>query len=131
VSQLRLANLLHDNALYRQAVDAYRKYLAGHPGNTNARVDLGICYFELARRDSTGSRDLLKRAIAEMEKAVQTDATHQPAAFNLGIVNLFAGDTQESNRWFKRAIELNANSDLGVRAKKLLEQHSFQSQVTN
>jgi hypothetical protein len=56
-SMLRLANLLHDNAmadprLFVRAADAYRKYLALNPKDGDARVDLGICYFELARLDS-------------------------------------------------------------------------------
>jgi Flp pilus assembly protein TadD len=130
-SQLRLANLLHDSGLYSRAVETYRKYLSVRPQDTNARVDLGICYFELARLDSAGSQRLLGLAIAEMEKAARDSARHQPAAFNLGIVNLYAGNTQESNRWFRRAIELNGDSDLGIRAKRLLEQHSFQSPSTN
>ena len=32
--------------------------------------------------------------------------THQPAAFNLGVVNLQKGDLDVSNRWFRKAVEL-------------------------
>lgn len=129
-SLLRLANLLHDNSmrdrrLWQQAGDTYRKYLALKPDDPNARVDLGICYYELARLDTAHADHLLSLALTEMSTAYEANPSHQPAAFNLGIVNLFAGNVEESNRWFKKAVELNAESELGRRARNLLDQHTF------
>ena len=133
-SMLRLANLLHDHSrqdarLLFRALEAYKSYLALNPVNPDARVDLGIVYFELAQTDSVNARQLFGKAIDEMQTATRAHPEHQAAAFNLGIVNLHAGNTDESSRWFRKAIEISPESDLGTRAKRLLEQHSFQSSV--
>jgi tetratricopeptide (TPR) repeat protein len=128
---LRLANILHDNAMrdsrfLLRAIETYKKYLNLQPANPDARVDLGICYFELGRVDSINNRSLFSQAIREMETAFRSSPTHQPAAFNLGIVNLNAGNLEESNKWMKKTVELNQQSELGQRAQRILEQHSFQ-----
>lgn len=121
---LRLANGLQDNRAFARAIDAYERYLAIDPNDADARVDMGVCYFELGRADSAGGRSLLQTALKELELAARKRPDHQPAAFNLGVVNLTLGDLETSNKWFKRAAELNPTSDLGARAKRMLEQHS-------
>lgn len=133
-SVLRLANLLHDNSmndprLLVRAVDAYRKYLTLNPSDPDARVDLGICYFEMSRVDSTQRAELLGMAIVEMESVHNAVPSHQAATFNLGIVNLFGGNADASTSWFRKTVDLDANSELGRRAQRLLEQHAFQSPV--
>jgi tetratricopeptide (TPR) repeat protein len=121
---LRLANGLQDNGAYRRAIDVYDRYLAIEPDDPDARVDVGVCYFELGRADSTGAMRHFETARKEMEMALKKRPDHQPAAFNLGIVALNAGDLETSNRWFKRAVELGPQTDLGRRAQRILEQHS-------
>ena len=128
-ARLLLANALHDGAihdgsLFPRAIDAYKKYLKTKPGDPNARVDLGICYFELGKIDSTQSATLFSMAIDEMEAAVKSSPSHQAGAFNLGIVYLYSGNLKESNKWLQKTVELNAESDLGKRAKAILEQHN-------
>lgn len=130
-SLLKLANMLHDASMSNsniltRAIDTYSKYLQKEPNDPNARVDLGICYFEMARVDTNNGTAWFSRALQEMQTAFDKNPTHQPAAFNLGIVNLNAGNLDESTRWLKKAVGLNPGSDLGQRAKRLLEQHSFQ-----
>ena len=93
-------------------------------GDPNARVDLGICYFELGKIDSTQSAALFSQAINEMESTLKNNPKHQPGAFNLGIVYLYSGDMKESNKWLQKTVELNPESDLGKRAKAILEQHN-------
>lgn len=132
-SLIRLANKLHDAAmsnpnLLTRAIDTYAKYLKLKPNDPNARVDLGICYFEMARVDTNNGASLFSRAIQEMETAIRANPDHQPAAFNLGIVNLNAGNLEKSTEWFTRAVKINPNSDLGKKAQQLVEQHSFQGQ---
>jgi len=65
-SLLRLANGLQDNGAYARAIDAYEQYLAIKPDDPDARVDMGVCYFELGRLDSTGGATLLETALKEM-----------------------------------------------------------------
>jgi len=133
-SILRLANLLHDEAIHQRsllgrAVEAYKKYLAIHPGSENPRVDLGICYFELSKENEDRAPEFVSLALREMETVYKANNSHQAAAFNLGIVHLFAGHTVESNEWFRRAVAIDGGTDLGERAKRLLEQHTFEQPV--
>jgi tetratricopeptide (TPR) repeat protein len=129
---LRLANRLHDMGLSAAsllpgAIDAYTQYLKLKPEDPNARVDLGICYFELGRNDSTQREELFRSAVREMNAAIAKAPNHQPAAFNLGVVSLFMGETEEATRWFRKTIEVGPETELGRRAKNLLEQHAFPS----
>jgi RNA polymerase subunit RPABC4/transcription elongation factor Spt4 len=127
-SVLALANMLHD--LSRQdpsridaAIAQYTRYLGMRPGDPDARVDLGIMYFEKARVDTGGATLFVDRAVEEMERVARGFPAHQPAAFNLAIVNLNAGRSDEALRWFRRTVEIAPTSDLGRRAARLLEQH--------
>jgi tetratricopeptide (TPR) repeat protein len=122
---LTLANALHDNGMFLRAVETYKKYLHLQPRNPDARVDMGVCYYELGLADSVNRGRYFALAIGEMEAAFRSAPTHQPSAFNLGIVALQSGDLEASTRWFRKAVELGAASDLGVKARQLLEQHSF------
>lgn len=130
-SLIRLANLLHDVGMHNQmflnrAINTYAKYLKLKPSDPNARVDMGICFFEMAREDTSNAASWLSRAIQEMETAFKFNPDHQPAAFNLGIVNLNAGNLEESSKWFKKAMDIDGSSDLGKKARQMLEQHSLQ-----
>lgn len=120
---LRLANALHDNRMLPRAIETYAKYLGVRPKDPDARTDLGICYFQLAQTDTLNSLNLLETAAREMREANNASPRHQPSAFNLGVVYLHMQDLDESNKWFRRAVELNKDSDLGKRAQDILNQH--------
>lgn len=128
-SLLRLANLLHDVSrdepvLSDRAANAYTRYLALRPDDADARVDLGIVYFSMARTDSLHRDAWVQRSIEEMTTVAEKDPRHQPAAFNLGIVNLNVGNADEASRWFRKAVAINPSSELGKRAQELLTQHA-------
>ena len=112
---LKLANALHDAKFMPRAIGTYKKYLALKPSDPDARVDLGICYFESG--DSPA-------ALKEMEAALKYDPKHQMAMFNLGIVTLNQGNLPLSNDWFKKAVAVNPNTQIGQRAQQILSQHS-------
>jgi cytochrome c-type biogenesis protein CcmH/NrfG len=112
---LQLANVLHDNRFYDKAITMYREYLLKNPKDTNARVDLGICYKEVGQLDA---------AKKEMKKALEYEPKHLLAQFNLGIVALIDGNLTESNDWFKKVVEMAPTSEVGKRAQQLLSQHS-------
>jgi len=122
---LKLANVLQDTRDFPRAIGYYKKYLEIKTDNPDARVDMGICYFELARADTIHGGGFYEAAIKEMETVFEQHPHHQHAAFNLGIVYLSFGDLDASNRWFQRAVEVDESSDLGLRAKRLLEQHAM------
>ena len=113
---LKLANLSHDGRFFDKAIAYYKKFLDKNPKDANARVDLGICYFE------SGQSDLAQK---EMMTALKYDPKHLQAHFNLGIVNLKERRIQEANDWFKKTIALAPpGSEIGVQAKQFLDQHS-------
>ncbi len=113
-SIVKLANLLQDSGLYERAIIYYKKYLEKDQTDSNARVDLGICYY---------NTNDLQSAIIEMETALKYQPKHQLAHLNLGIVNLTAGNVDESKEWFRKAVEIDPNSQAGKRAQELLQSH--------
>lgn len=113
-STLHLAHLSQDSGLLEKAIINYKKYLKKNPENADARVDMGICYYNLGDYTS---------AINEMETAIKYEPKHQIAHLNLGIVNLTAQNLQESKEWFRKAVEINPESEAGKRAQELLNSH--------
>lgn len=113
-SIVQLANLLQDSGLYDRAIIYYKKYLELDPTDSNARVDMGICFYNVNDFQS---------AIAEMEAALKYQPKHQLAHLNLGIVNLTAGNIDVSKEWFRKAFEIDPNSQAGKRAQELLQSH--------
>jgi Tfp pilus assembly protein PilF len=76
--------------------------------------------------DTAKGMMLFQQAASEMEAAFADSPRHQTSAFNLGVVNLHMGNLEESNKWFMKAVEIDKNSDLGIRAQKILNQHTVQ-----
>jgi tetratricopeptide (TPR) repeat protein len=113
---LKLANLLHDVHIFDQAVEYYRRYLERNESDPDARVDMGICLFELGK---------VNEAIAEMEKALSYAPNHQLALYNLGVVNLVTGNVEKAREYFNKCIDVNPNADVAQKAKRMLEQHKF------
>jgi len=119
---LQLANALHDNRFYAEAIRRYKEYLAQHPDDANARVDLGICFKE------TGN---FEDARKEMQKALEFEPKHLFAHYNLGIVYLSNGDIAKANEWFKKVIAIDPKSEVAKRAQQLLAQHNPQTFQNN
>ncbi|NWF50580.1 MAG: tetratricopeptide repeat protein [Ignavibacteriaceae bacterium] len=125
---IQLANLQTDSRLFDRAISNYKKYLTILPKNPDARIDLGVCYYniglvKISEGDSAGAKSSFKDAITEMEKALTYSPNHQIGHLNLGVVNLTAGNLEKSREWLKKAIELDPNSDAGRRAQELLKSH--------
>jgi cytochrome c-type biogenesis protein CcmH/NrfG len=114
-SLLKLANLLHDSRMYEKAISRYEEYLQHYPDDANARVDLGICYFDL---------DKLEEAKRQIHRALQVEPGHVLAHFNMGIVYLRQRDLKTANEWFRKTIELDPTGPAGRRAKEFLAEHS-------
>jgi Tfp pilus assembly protein PilF len=113
-SILELAHLKNDSGLYEVAIQNYKTYLDKNPKDADARVDMGVCYFNL--------RDYVN-AIKEMETALKYVPNHQIAQLNLGVVNLSAGNIEKSKEWLKKAYELDPTSEVGKKAEQLLNNH--------
>jgi len=113
-STLHLAHMQQDAGLSEKAIENYKKYLSKFPEDADARVDMGICYYNL---------NYYNTAIKEMETAIKYQPKHQIAYLNLGIVNLTAKNLEASREWFKKTVELDPNSEAGKRAQELLHSH--------
>lgn len=121
---LRLANRLQDVKLLPKAVAMYGKYLELRPTDTNARVDLGVSFVELSFQDTTRRAEYLMEAEREFTAALRTDSGFQPAQFNLGLVHLYNGKFESANEWLQKCINTNPESEIGQRAKRLMNQHT-------
>lgn len=113
-SLLELAHLKNDSGLYEAAIQNYKTYLGKNPKDADARIDMGVCYFNL--------KDF-PNAIKEMETALKYEPNHQIALLNLGVVNLSAGNLEKSKEWLKKAVELDPTSEVGKKAEQLLNNH--------
>ncbi|MHB8578452.1 MAG: tetratricopeptide repeat protein [Ignavibacteriaceae bacterium] len=112
---LSLAHAKNDANLFDQAIVNYKQYLALVPKDPDARIDMGICYYNLKDYDT---------AINEMEQAIRVDPKHQIGYLDLGIVSLTKGDFAESKKWLQKAVALDPGSDYGKKAEELLQSHS-------
>ncbi len=112
---LRLAHLLNDSRFYERAIKEYTKYLKKYTKKADVWVDMGVCYYQLKRHS---------KAIEIMKKAIAINPKHQIANFNLGIVNFDMGNTKEALQWWKKAVSINANSGIGQKAQKLINQNN-------
>lgn len=122
---LRLANLLHDANFHTQAIERYQQYLQLEPKDPDARVDLGVTYFNFALSDSMHYLQFLNRARQEMETAISISPNHQLGLFNLGIVNLHLGDMSKATEWFQKCAAVDSTTETGRKALSLINQHSF------
>jgi len=113
-SLLQLAHLKNDSGLFEAAIQNYKTYLDKNPKDADARVDMGVCYFNLQD---------FPNAIKEMETALKHVPNHQIAHLNLGVVNLSAGNIEASKQWLKKAYDLNPTSEVGKKAEQLLNNH--------
>ncbi|VAX25905.1 hypothetical protein MNBD_IGNAVI01-732 [hydrothermal vent metagenome] len=111
---LKLGHLLNDSGFYEKAIERYKSYLKIKPNEPDVIVDMGVCYYQLGDTDS---------AIKTMESAVKMKPDHQIANFNLGIVNSAAGNHDKALEWWRKAVKIDPNSNIGKKAKDLLENH--------
>ncbi len=110
---LKLANLLQDSGFYDKAIDRYKEYVNKNSKNPDAWIDMGVCFYQM--------KDY-KNALDAMKKGLKIKPNHQIGVFNVGIVELARGNKKTADKWFRKAIKINPNSDLGKRAKELLNQ---------
>ncbi|HSL90419.1 MAG TPA: tetratricopeptide repeat protein [Ignavibacteriaceae bacterium] len=111
---LDLAHLKNDSGLYEQAIINYKAYLELHPDDADARIDMGVCYFNLKDFES---------AKKEMLKALDYSPQHQIGHLNLGVVALSSGNLADSKVWFQKAIDIDPATDVAKRAEELLKSH--------
>ncbi len=115
---LRAANLYDDAEDYVTAKTLYETYLSIEPKNVDARVDYAIVLLKLGEQ---GDPALSQRAVAEMRRAVEDGPQHQKAHVNLGILYMQIGKVAEAHQLWQHAIELDAQSEAGRKARELID----------
>ncbi len=109
---LHLAHSLNDAGFFIRAIEYYKMYLRKNPKNVEVLIDMGVCYFELKK---------YSEAKGSMYKGLKINPNHQIGLFNLGIVNFSQGYIDSAKYWWKKAYSINENTEIGKRAKQLLE----------
>jgi len=113
---IQLANLKNDSGFNEQAIPLYRRYLEIVPEDPDARIDMGVCMYNVGD---------FENAIKEMKKALEYKPDHQIGHLNLGVVNLTFGNVDEARTWFELAVKLGPTTEVGKRAKELLNSHKL------
>ncbi len=111
---LQLANLRNDSGFFQKAIESYQAYLKKRPKDVDARIDMGVSYYNLKN---------FAKAIEEMEKAIKIQPDHQIGLLNLGIVNFTAGNVDKAKEWLKKAVKIDPDSRYGKKAKEFLKVH--------
>jgi len=111
---LKLSHLLNDSGFYNKAIKSYKKYLERFPNNVDVIIDMGVCYYQLQNYDT---------AISTMLSGLEINPNHQIANFNLGIIYSAKGQHNKAIEYWRKAYKINPNSDIGIKAKNLLDNH--------
>lgn len=110
---VELGNLYFDTNQPKEAIEAYRQYLAIKPDNSDVRTDMGIMYRKLGEFD---------RAIEEFRKAAQSDPKHINSRYNLGLVLLHDKQDMKAaiNAW-EDYLKVDPNSERAQRIRAQIE----------
>lgn len=122
-SILRLAHLYQDTGQLEKSILNYKLYLEKFPDNADARIDLGVSYYQMAFENESQKDKYFSDAIFEMETALKYDPKHQLGHFNLGIVSLQSGKMDKAKKWLKECIAINPNTPVAQKAMEILNQH--------
>src|SRR4030066_1339430 len=109
---LDLANLRFDSGFFEDAAKNYEQYLKFNPKNANAQIDLGVCYYNMKQFD---------KAESEILATLKYSPKHQTAYLNLGVIYLAKQNMEKAKESFRKTVELDPNSEVGRKAKSLLE----------
>jgi tetratricopeptide (TPR) repeat protein len=108
-----LGNLYFDSGQPKEAIDAYRQYLAIKPDNSDVRTDMGIMYRALGEFD---------RAIEEFKRAAQSDPKHVNSRYNIGIVLLHdKGDIKGAIKAWEDYLRVDPKSERAERVRTQME----------
>jgi cytochrome c-type biogenesis protein CcmH/NrfG len=110
---VELGNLYFDSNQPKEAIEAYKQYLAVKPDNADVRTDMGVMYRNLGDFD---------RALEEFRKAAQSDPKHVNSRYNIGLVLLHDKQDMKGaiNAW-EDYLKLDPNSERAQRIRAQIE----------
>jgi tetratricopeptide (TPR) repeat protein len=108
-----LTDLYIQTGHIRDAVTEAQDMLKRQPENLDARRILGRIYTRLIGDAQQGkiNQDMLKQAIAQFKEITAREAKDLESWLALGRLYHVAGDSVESEKSYKRAMEINPNSE--------------------
>jgi tetratricopeptide (TPR) repeat protein len=110
---VELGDLYFDSDQPKEAIEAYRKYLAAKPEDPDVRTDMGIMYRRLGEFD---------RALEEFRKAAQSDLKHINSRYNIGIVLLHdKQDIKGAIKAWEDYLKVDPKSERANRVKAQME----------
>jgi tetratricopeptide (TPR) repeat protein len=110
---VELGNLYFDTDQPQEAIEAYSRYLAVNPDNSDVRTDMGIMFRKLGQFD---------KAIDEFKKAAQKDPKHINCRYNLGLVLLHdKGDIKAAIKAWEDYLKVDPNSEKAQRVRAQIE----------
>jgi cytochrome c-type biogenesis protein CcmH/NrfG len=110
---VELGNLYFDTDQPKEAIEAYKQYLAIKPDNPDVRTDMGIMYRKLGEFD---------RAIEEFRKAAQSDPKHVNSRYNLGLVLLHdKQDMKAAIKAWEDYLKVDPSSERAQRIRAQIE----------
>ena len=108
-----LGNLYFDSGQPKEAIEAYREYLAVQPNDPDVRTDMGIMYRALGDFD---------RAIEEFKRAAQSDPKHTNSRYNIGIVLLHdKGNVKGAIQAWEEYLRVDSSSERAQRVRAQME----------
>lgn len=93
----------------RTALDEFQAAASADPSYALAYVGLGDSYLLLPEYAGTPVNEAMPKAKAFADKALQIDPSLGEAHATLGLINHYLWQSDEADREFQRAIELNPN----------------------
>ena len=119
---VELGNLYFDTDQSKEAIEAYRQYLAIKPDNPDVRTDMGIMYRKLGEFD---------RAIEEFKKAAQSDPRHINSRYNLGLVLLHdKQDMKAAIKAWEDYLKVDPKSERAQRIRAQIEKMKTMPEAT-
>jgi tetratricopeptide (TPR) repeat protein len=109
----RQADQFFANKQYDSAARLYERLVKLVPDNVDTYNNLGITLQYLGRSDE---------ALRWLNEGVTVDAGYQRIWLTLGYVNIQAGNTEEARTALTKALEMNADNDIGQSAANMLAQ---------
>ena len=110
---VELGNLYFDSGQPKEAIEAYRQYLAVKTDNSDVRTDMGIMYRALGDFD---------RAIEEFKKAAQSDPKHINSRYNIGVVLLHdKGDIKGAIKAWEDYLKVDPKGEKAERVRGQME----------
>jgi cytochrome c-type biogenesis protein CcmH/NrfG len=110
---VELGNLYFDSDRPREAIEAYRQYLAIKPDNPDVRTDMGITYRKLGQFD---------KALEEFRKAAQIDPKHVVSRYYIGLVLLHdKQDIRGAVKAWEEYLSVDPNSERAQRIRAQIE----------